>query len=156
MSEAYLPTEQPQAGEEARVPQTNVHPCGAGCAQGSTAQGPRKAVRLIWRVERRELFIALHTAPRGRCGAVTVAHSPGNEGDPPRVAFAVGRRVGGAVVRNRVRRQLRAHLMSLPLLAGTYLVSAAPAAANSSFETLGHDLAAALERAQPSPGAHHR
>ena len=31
---------------------------------------------------------------------------PGSE--PPRVAYAVGRGVGGAVVRNRVRRRLRA------------------------------------------------
>ena len=28
--------------------------------------------------------------------------------DPPRIAFAVGRAVGGAVQRNRVRRRLRA------------------------------------------------
>ncbi len=46
--------------------------------------------------------------------------------------------------------------MSLPLLAGTYLVSVAPSASNSSFETLGHDLVAALERIQPSPGGPHR
>ena len=31
-----------------------------------------------------------------------------DESGPPRVAYAVGRRVGGAVARNRVRRRLRA------------------------------------------------
>ncbi len=30
---------------------------------------------------------------------------------PPRVAYAVGRKVGGAVVRNRVRRRLRASVV---------------------------------------------
>ena len=32
----------------------------------------------------------------------------GPRSEPPRVAYAVGRRVGGAVARNRVRRRLRA------------------------------------------------
>ncbi len=32
----------------------------------------------------------------------------GSPSEPPRVAFAVGRRAGGAVARNKVRRRLRA------------------------------------------------
>lgn len=56
-------------------------------------------------------------------------------GDPPRVAYAVGRKVGPAVVRNRVRRRLRATVAELhtgpagPLPSGAYLVSASPSAA---------------------------
>jgi len=44
---------------------------------------------------------------------------------PPRVAFAVGRRVGSAVERNRLRRQLRAVAAELApdLEPGAYLVS---------------------------------
>ena len=42
----------------------------------------------------------------------------GREAEPPRAGFVVGRAVGGAVVRNRVRRQLRPlvcrYLPSLP------------------------------------------
>jgi ribonuclease P protein component len=52
---------------------------------------------------------------------------------PPRVAYALGRAVGGAVVRNRLRRQLR-HAVAdeerrggLP--AGWYLIGAGPSAA---------------------------
>jgi ribonuclease P protein component len=37
-----------------------------------------------------------------------LAWLPGEEDIPPRVAYAVGRKVGGAVTRNRVRRRLRA------------------------------------------------
>ena len=55
--------------------------------------------------------------------------------EPPRVAYAVGRGVGGAVVRNRVRRRLRAATRAHAdeLVPGrAYLVSTAPAAAASS------------------------
>ena len=37
---------------------------------------------------------------------------PGDPALPPRVAYAVGKRVGPAVVRNRVRRRLRAATMA--------------------------------------------
>ena len=50
---------------------------------------------------------------------------------PPRVAYAVGRATGGAVVRNRVRRRLRAALrdVSAMLRPGhAYLVSVRPSA----------------------------
>ena len=49
---------------------------------------------------------------------------------PPRVAYAVGRRVGGAVVRNRLRRRLRhvVHDLAPELASGAYLVAATSAA----------------------------
>jgi ribonuclease P protein component len=75
---------------------------------------------------------------------------------PPRAGFIVGRSVGPAVVRNRVRRRLR-HLVAALLAdlpAGSLLVvRALPAAATSSFAALGDDLDRALRRArQPTPG----
>ncbi len=150
MSETYVPTQQSQAGKEARLSKADVDPRRTSHPEVPEAQGPGSAVRLIWRVERRELFIALRTARRGRSGPLTVAHLPGDPSDPPRVAFAVGRRAGGAVVRNRVRRRLRAHLSSssFALPPGTYLISAGPAASSSSFEELGRDLALAVQRSQ--------
>lgn len=61
----------------------------------------------------------------------------------PAVAFAISRKVGGAVVRNRLRRQLRvaAELAAERnlLRPGWYLVMVAPAAAGASLTTLsGH------------------
>jgi ribonuclease P protein component len=54
------------------------------------------------------------------------------------VAYAIGRRVGGAVVRNRLRRRLRAIVAELApeLVPGAYLVGAAPEAASLSFGEL--------------------
>jgi ribonuclease P protein component len=77
--------------------------------------------------------------------------------DPPRVAYAVGRSVGGAVVRNRVRRRLRAVLHAETarsgLPAGLYLVGARPSAASASFAELRDDLVWVLGRLrEPSRG----
>jgi ribonuclease P protein component len=53
-----------------------------------------------------------------------------------RVAYAIGRRVGGAVDRNRVRRRLRAVVAELALPGGDYLVSVGPEAADLPFSEL--------------------
>ena len=45
-----------------------------------------------------------------------------------RVSYAIGAAVGGAVVRNRVRRRLRALVASRRLADGSYLISASPRA----------------------------
>ena len=70
-------------------------------------------------------------------------HRPG----PPAVAYAVGRRAGTAVARNRLRRRLRAavHDQAELLAPDTaYLVGAEPEAAAMSFAVLSDALARAL------------
>ena len=83
-------------------------------------------------------------APEGRAsdGRAQAGGSP-----PPKVGFVVSRAIGGAVVRNRVRRRLRhlarAHLDRLP--PGSLLVvRALPAAASAPYAKLARDLTAAL------------
>ena len=75
-------------------------------------------------------------------------------GSPPRVGFVVGRAVGAAVTRNRVRRRLR-HLVRdrLSVLPGRALlvVRALPAAATASSVDLGRDLDRALRRLLREP-----
>ena len=64
---------------------------------------------------------------------------PGDPSLPPRVAYAVGKRVGPAVVRNRVRRRLRAATTArrAELMPGAaYLFGAGPMAASASFAEL--------------------
>jgi ribonuclease P protein component len=84
-----------------------------------------------------------------------LAVSAGAGEAPARAGFVVGRSVGGAVVRNRVRRRLR-HLVReryADLPAGTTLVvRALPAAADAGYDELRTDLARCLERAaRPRP-----
>ena len=89
---------------------------------------------------------------------MTVAYVPGDA--DVRVAYAIGRRVGPAVVRNRLRRRLRAAAREIDvatggLPTGAYLVSVRPAATQRSYGELRDDLASALAAATdgPPPGA---
>lgn len=52
------------------------------------------------------------------------------------VAFAIGRRVGSAVVRNRIRRRIRAAVHLSSVCSGKYLISAGFTAATMPFSEL--------------------
>jgi ribonuclease P protein component len=73
--------------------------------------------------------------------------SPAAPIDPPKVGFVVGKAVGGAVVRNQVKRRLRhlarERLASLPG-AAVLVVRALPASATASYAELGRDFDRAL------------
>lgn len=64
-----------------------------------------------------------------RSGPLSVRYVEDAAAVPPRVAFAIPRKVGTAVIRNRVRRRLRALVRERDLVPGLYLVRVAPAAA---------------------------
>ena len=146
MSEANFPTQQPKTGEAARFSPPHVHAGGPGDHQGPPVEGPRPAFRLIWRVDRREIFQALRNGRRRRCGPLTISWVPGDPAEPPKVAYSVGRKVGSAVVRNRVRRRLRVLIRDSAdlLVPGAYLVGAGPEAAALGFEELRSCLVEAL------------
>lgn len=96
-------------------------------------------------VRGRETFASLsRDGRRVREGPLTVVHLAGR--DEARVAFAVNRRVGPAVARNRLRRRLRALWRELEPAPGDYLVITAPPAAGLSFAELGGLLRAAMAR----------
>jgi ribonuclease P protein component len=82
-----------------------------------------------------QVFVLPATGPRART----------------RLGISVSRRVGGAVVRNRVRRRLReifrrtrGALLSSPV---SLVVNARPSAATSGFRELAEDYAASVRRA---------
>src|SRR2546427_2295765 len=107
MREAHVPAEQPKAQEAPRLPVPYAKPGRSGGAQGPTPARPYAPVGLIWRVRDRATFAVLARAERHARGPVTIRFVPGESEAPPRVAYAVGG-VGNAVVRNRLRRRLRA------------------------------------------------
>jgi ribonuclease P protein component len=80
-------------------------------------------------------------------------------GDTPaaRAGFVVGRLVGPAVTRNRVKRRLR-HLMRERIGAlppgSRVVIRALPAAARADFAELARDLDTALAAARPTRPAH--
>ena len=77
-----------------------------------------------------------------------LAPDSGTVPTPPRVAFAVGKSTGGAVLRNRIRRRLRAALRELlvtsDLPAGTYLLGATAAVSQMPWSELLSDLSAGI------------
>jgi ribonuclease P protein component len=83
-----------------------------------------------------------------RSGA-TDPHAPGESVSPTRAGFVVSKSVGGAVVRNQVKRRLR-HLLRDRLLAlppgSLVVVRALPGAGDADYEQLARDLDAALQR----------
>lgn len=110
----------------------------------------------VGRVQTRSSFAALRQhGRRARSGALRVTFvpvEPVTSGDVvramsppmPRVAFAVGRAVGNAVVRNRIRRRLRAACAELRPAAGIYLLTATSVAATCGYGELRADMARAL------------
>lgn len=92
-------------------------------------EAPAPARPQLWRISDRATFRALQaTGRRVRRGPLQLTWLPAPEGSdaPPRAAFTVGRSAGGAVVRNRIRRRLRAGLRTIHaaggLPPGSYLV----------------------------------
>jgi ribonuclease P protein component len=136
MGEANLSAQEAQEDAHTRVSGPDVDTGWSSGAQGAAAQRPPQAERLIWRIRDRATFEALTSTRRRRRGPISMTFLPGDPSLPPRVAYAVGKPVGPAVVRNRVRRRLRAatraHRAELRP-GGAYLFGASPAAASTPF-----------------------
>ena len=125
------------AGEEAGL--------GAGGAELGT---PRQRRAIVWRIRDRTTFVALRRSDRRvRRGSITVTWAAGDPAEPPRVAYTIGKQVGGATVRNRIRRRLRAIVRDLerPLGPGAWLIGAAPEVAKLSYEQLKAAVAEAVD-----------
>lgn len=72
-----------------------------------------------------------------------------NAGPLSRFGYAIPKRVGNAVVRNKIRRRLREILRSLPLREGfDIVITVRPDAAAASFQTLSTELTLLLKRAR--------
>jgi ribonuclease P protein component len=99
----------------------------------------------IGRIRTRAGFAELASrGRRSRRGVVRVTAVLSDAAGVPSVAFAIGRPVGTAVVRNRVRRRLRAAIAELEPRPGLYLVGVTPQGASASYATLRSDLRDAL------------
>ena len=104
---------------------------------------------MIWRIRDRDTFVRLtRDGRRSRAGVLWCTAVLDPSLTPPRVAFAIGRAIGPAVVRNRLRRQVRSIVSSLDLPAGAYLIGARPGAADRSFSELRSDVEQMLTRHQ--------
>lgn len=109
---------------------------------------------MIDRIRERAVFRTFgQDAARARSGPLTVVRAAAPARDRPAVAYAISRKVGGAVVRNRLRRQLRVAALELQadgcFAPRAHLVVVRPEAVGSSLATLRRRLGEALERLEP-------
>jgi ribonuclease P protein component len=148
MGETDVPAEQPETQEEARLPSPDAQSSGPRGDSTPAHQGPLQAFRLIWRVRGQASFRALARGRRRAAGDLEVRTVVlGSSEEPPRVAYAVGKAVGNAVTRNRVRRKLRAATIENAELlerGSGYLVRARPGATATPTTQLAATLRAIL------------
>lgn len=107
--------------------------------------------RLTAPLNSRRTFEELRAAgQRGASPLIKVRFLPASAG-PPLVAYAISKRVGGAVVRNRIRRRLRAAVdhVSAELSPGAYLLTPEPSCRTAPFD----QLTEALRRSVSAAGA---
>lgn len=116
------------------------------------------------RLRERDAFRRTVRSGRRAGGAALVTHllvgeadsSDSSDSEPVRVGFVVNKAVGGAVVRNRLRRRLRhlvrPYLATLPP-AAELVVRALPSAAALDSSELAAELARCLERVLRSDSA---
>ena len=92
---------------------------------------------MIDRVRERDAFVRLRRdGVRVRTDPLWCSFVPDPNLVPPQVAFAIGRAVGSAVRRNRLRRRLRAVLAACDIPPGLYLVGARTPACEQTFAEL--------------------
>lgn len=150
-SEAHLSAERPQAGQASRIPSSYVQPGRPSGDSQSPAEGPSSAVS-VTRLRGRTSFLDIRRkGVRTRAGAIGIAFLAQDGEGSARVGYAVTRRVGNAVTRNRVRRRLQAALSELvrrgdlTLRSGLYVIMPSPGVVPMGFPQLRDALAVALD-----------
>jgi ribonuclease P protein component len=102
------------------------------------------------RLKRRRDFLAAAAGAKASTAGFVLQERPRGDGGPARVGFTVSKKVGGAVERNRVRRQLReiVRLSAAQSLHGgsDYVMVGRRAALDMSFSRLAEDFAGAVAR----------
>lgn len=112
-NEAAISAQRAQAGQEAWIPFADEYSWRTRRPSLPSPEGSRPTVGVIDRLSGRADFARLRAegVRRGR-GPVRLVSRP-DPSENARIAFAIPRSVGNAVVRNRIRRRIRAVLQDL-------------------------------------------
>ena len=150
--EAHLSTEQPGPGTPSRVP--------APHGDGRRTQGPecpprtrpQEAERLVT-LRKRADFVAANKGRRVSApGFLLLVRERGDRDPAMRIGFTVTKKIGNAVVRNRMKRRCRAlarEIMPTRGIAGAdHVMVGRPSGIERDFGKLRQDLAGALDKAR--------
>ena len=106
--EAHLPAEQSRPRTAPRVPEPHGDPGRPQGAERASRPRPQEAQRLVT-LSKRADFLAANRGRRTATPGFVLLVRDRKDGDPSiRVGFTVTRKIGGAVVRNRMKRRFRA------------------------------------------------
>jgi ribonuclease P protein component len=106
--EAHLPAEQSRPQAQARVPLPHGNAGRPQGAERAPRAGPQEAQRLTT-LKKRADFLAANAGKRASTPGFILLVRDRKDADPAmRVGFTVTKKIGGAVVRNRMKRRFRA------------------------------------------------
>jgi len=164
--EADVSTEQQTTEEDARISRPHGNAGGAPGAQATPRQGPqtadgqhsgkaaglsgeRRSERLprAHRIRRRQEFLRLQRVGRRRSGPHFVVITSAGRSGRTRLGITTSRKVGPAVVRNRIRRFVREvfrRQSAMIVPAKDIVVIARPTAASAAYEDVRRELTEAL------------
>jgi len=122
-------------GSAAKCGLERVAQLSSAAAKRAGSESPSETVYLSLRTSS-QFQDVFRLGSRRRSGGILVVQAPG-PGGPPRVGFVVGRKIGGAVQRNRAKRRLRAAVRKVSLEDGTdYVIVASEAVVHTPFDRL--------------------
>jgi ribonuclease P protein component len=148
--EAHLPAEQPRPQAASRVPQSHGE-CGRSqSAQCPPRARPQEAQRLAT-IRKRADFVAANAGKRATTPGFVLLVRDRKDADPAmRIGFTVTKKIGGAVIRNRMKRRLRAlarDVVPAKGLAGAdHVMIGRAGGIERDFALLRSDLESALDR----------
>jgi ribonuclease P protein component len=148
--EAHLPAEQSGPQAAARVPPPHGDGRRSQAAERPPRARPQEAQRLAT-IRKRSDFLAANAGKRASSPGFVLLVRDRADGDPAkRVGFTVTKKIGGAVVRNRMKRRLRALARELLPASGIpgadHVLIGRSGGIERDFALLRQELASALER----------
>jgi ribonuclease P protein component len=151
--EAHLSTEQPGPRTASRFPSSDGNGGRPQGAERPPRPRPQEAQRLVT-LRKRSDFLAANAGRRAATQGFVLLVRDRVDGDPiKRVGFTVTKKIGGAVVRNRMKRRLRALAREILPERGypgsDHVMIGRSSGIERDFDLLRQDLTRALEKAKP-------
>src|SRR6476619_1984668 len=148
--EAHLPAEQPRPQAPARVPLPHGDPGRPQGPERPPRARPQEAQRLVT-IKKRADFLAANAGLRAMTpGFILLVRDRKDADLGMRVGFTVTKKIGGAVVRNRMKRRFRALAREIVPLKGLpgadHVMIGRAKGIEREFDLLRSELAGALER----------